>query len=145
MKSIDFFTLLIIFQVFFSVGINIYQEIIPDNAKTYVGNILGVDIISVSFIQSELESSLTQQTNMPVVDLAALAFYSGNIILDLILNFVFAIPQCATVIFEGLMLMFNISSSTMIQMQSFVFVIFFTLYFIGVIKLLTNVRTGVIQ
>lgn len=99
----------------------------------------GADLAGVG---SEVEGALTRQTNLPVVELGALLFYSGNIFLDLILNFLTAVPQMFGLLVTGIMMLFNFDSGIVNIVQVFVTVSATVFYIIACIVMLTNVRSG---
>jgi len=143
MKPEVFFTVIIIAQLFFSISITTLTYSAPDDMSEKITSIAGiVDVVNIKVTASKIQSSVSQQTSLPLLDLGALAFYSSNIILDLILNFAFAIPQMFTLIINALALLFNIDSVIMSYLTIFVFVAFAALYFIGLIKLISSMRTG---
>lgn len=91
---------------------------------------------------AQIEDSLTQQTNIPVIEVGALVFYSGNILIDLLLNFVYAVPQMLGLLIHGITTLFNLDSVIFAYVQIFSSVLITALYFIGLIQLLTGVRSG---
>lgn len=90
---------------------------------------------------SVIQESITQQTSLSVTDLGALVFYSGNILLDLILNFAFAIPQMIALFLTGLSMIMNIDGSLINQVQLISSVGIMIFYFVGLIQLITNIRS----
>ena len=139
----DSFKLTLFVMAFFSFSITIYSYAMPDEMRSYTdswSNIAGQ--YDVQGINQKVEGSLQKQTSVPVIDVGALVFYSGNIILDLILNFVYAIPQMITLFFTGLMMMFGINTQIMNFIQIFLTVLMTIVYFLGLIELLINVRSG---
>lgn len=100
------------------------------------------DDLNLETVSGELEDSLTRQTNIPVVELGALVFYSGNILLDLMLNFAFAIPEMIGMLVNGLGLLFNLDSYIFVVVELFAGILVMAMYFIGLIQLLTGIRSG---
>lgn len=99
----------------------------------------GADLTGVG---AEVENALTQQTNLPVVELGALLFYSGNIFLDLILNFLTAVPQMFGLLVTAIMMLFSVDAGMVNIIQIFVTVCASVFYIIACIVMLTNVRSG---
>ena len=91
---------------------------------------------------SQIESSLTQQTEVPIIEVGALVFYSGNILVDLLLNFAYAIPQMLGLLVHGLTSLFNLDVQIYALVQIFASVLITSMYFIGLLQLLTGVRSG---
>lgn len=100
------------------------------------------DELSLTSVSEDVQGSIQQQTNIPVVELGALVFYSGNILIDLLLNFAFAIPQMMTMLVQGLLMLFNFDTYIWVLVQLFLSVVVIVLYFIGLMQLLIGVRSG---
>ena len=95
-NALQIVSVIILVQLFYAFGITLYTHAlgeIPDGA-----NYLDVfnDVANADTLEStgtQLQDSISQQTNIPILEAGALVFYSGNIILDLLLNFATALPQ----------------------------------------------------
>lgn len=143
MKMMEQFKYTLIVMAFFSFIITVYSYAMPDEMRKYINSFDDlVDDGEIAGISSSVEDSLTRQTSIPVIDVGALVFYSGNIFLDLLLNFVYAIPQMITLLFNGLMLMFGIDTNFMSLIQVFLSVLITILYFLGLIEMIIGVRSG---
>lgn len=135
--------IIIIVQLFFSFGINIYAYTLPQEAKIHVNPFTDSDAaIDIDSTTQTVQDSIEKQTNFPLIDLGALAFYSGNIVIDLILNFAFAIPTMITLLFNGLLQMFSIDTQISIYIQGTLSAAVFIWYFIGILQIASNLRTG---
>lgn len=93
-------------------------------------------------MSSKVSEGLTRQTNIPIIEMGALVFYSGNILIDLILNFAYAIPEMVGLLINGIQLLFSIDSHIFAMVEVFFAVIFTVLYVIGIIELLVGIRSG---
>lgn len=141
MSAINFFKAVMMVQLFFAICITMYSYALPDDAKSYPS--FYEPDVNIEDISGTIQSSLETQTNIPAIDLGALVFYSGNILIDLLLNFVFAIPQMLTFIINAFMLFFiGADSFILFQLQLFFSAGMVIFYVISLIQLLTNVRTG---
>lgn len=141
MSAINFFKAVIVVQLFFAICITMYVHALPAEAKSYPD--FYTPDINIEQISETIEASLETQTNIPAIDLGALVFYSGNILIDLLLNFVFAIPQMLTFIINAFMMFFvGADSVIMFYIQLFFSAGMVIFYIISLIQLLTNVRTG---
>lgn len=98
--------------------------------------------IDLETVSGEVENSLEAQTNIPVIELGALVFYSGNILIDLLLNFAFAIPEMLGLLVHGITTLLNFDNYLFVQVQVFFSVIVMVMYVIGIIQLLTGIRSG---
>lgn len=139
----DYFKVVIIIMLFYSFGITILSYALPSDSLTYV---TGFSDLGESFdletVGGDVQSSLESQTDIPVIELGALVFYSSNIILDLLLNFAFAIPQMFGLLINGISLLFNVDSQLFVVVQLFTSVTMIVLYFVGLIQLMTGIRSG---
>lgn len=137
------FTAMLLMQLFFSFAITIYVNSLPAATLDYVSSFSDVgERIDFDDAAESIESNLQEQQNMPLVEVGALVFYSGNILIDLLLNFAFAIPEMIGLIIYGLTRIFNLPVVIVAIIESFIGVVILVLYFLSVIQLLTNIRSG---
>lgn len=140
---ISLFMTVMIAQLFFSLFLNIFTYSLPDSARNYVNPFSEpADTINLEDTGSQLESSLQRQSNMPLIDVGALAFYSGNIIIDLILNFIWALPQMFAILLSGFFLIFSVDTYYAHLIQLFSTVVLLVYYVISLIMFLGSIRTG---
>lgn len=142
-STMDLFKSILLVMMFYSICITGITYALPDDAKVFIDPFSDVgQSIDLESISSEVQSSIQSQTNIPVIELGALVFYSGNIIIDLLLNFAFAIPEMIGLLINGIMLLFNIDSYLFAIAQIFSSVVVTVFYFIAIIQLLTGIRSG---
>jgi len=114
-----------------------------EETLTYVGDF---NEINVKFqnqnISETLQGSIDSQTSIPVVEVGALLFYSGNLLIDLLFNFVFAIPQMVGLLVHGIQLLFNIEGYLFLQVQIVMSSLLIGLYVLGIIQTILNFRSG---
>jgi len=141
---IGFLKFILTIQLFWAFGITLLVATIPAADLTPVSlfvNSSGAD--TLESIGPELEANLENQVNLPIIDAATLVFYSGNLIVDLALNFITAVPQMFTLIVEGFfMLVPNITPDVQTYLKLFVFTIISVMYFLGLISFLSKSRSG---
>lgn len=138
-----YFKGVLIVMLFYSFIITTMAYAVPDGAKNYVTGFSEVaNDINLQNTSTQVQNSLTQQTNIPVIELGALVFYSGNIIVDLLLNFAFAIPQMISLLINGILMLLNVNSYFVNTIQLFTSATMMIFYIISIIQLLTNIRTG---
>ena len=136
------FKVTIIIMLFYSMCITMVTYSLPEDAKVYMTGFETETDFSLESIGTDVEESLTTQTNVPVIEVGALVFYTGNIILDLLLNFAYAIPQMIGLVLHGLAVLFNFDNFIWSTIQLFASVTITVLYFIGLIQILSGVRSG---
>lgn len=140
-SAINLLVAILIFNAFFSLGMTLYTQVLPDDAKHFVSGFSG-STIDLEATTTDLEENLQRQTNIPVIDVGALVFYSGNIFLDFLLNFVFAIPEAITILFGGLQMLFAFNTQIVYLVQAFFTVITLVMYFLSLLLFITSFRSG---
>ena len=95
-------------------------------------------------IAGDVQGGLDQQSNVPLVEVGALVFYSGNILIDLILNFVTAIPQMIGLLINGLAVLFGGGLDVIFLgiIEGFASAAILIFYLLGLINLTTSIRSG---
>lgn len=138
------FTTIIVVQLFFSLAITLISHTLPDDSLQYVDVFVSTaNTMDIQDIGEEIQGSLDKQTNIPIIELGALVFYSGNILIDLLLNFLFAIPQMFELLLTGILYFAGgLNNFVIVSLQIFIKVLISALYLFGIIKLITNIRTG---
>lgn len=136
------FKIMIVLMLFYSFAITSLTYAIPDGAKNYVTSFSNDDTTNLQTVSDEIQGSLEQQTNIPVIEVGALVFYSGNIIVDLLLNFLYAIPQMFGFLISGFTLLFNLDGQLVVYFETFLIVLFTGMYALGLIQLVAGVRSG---
>lgn len=142
-SMMDMFKWIIIVQLFYAVSITLIAYALPADSLNYVSAFSDVaNDIDLEGVSDQVQESFEKQTDIPVIELGALVFYSGNILIDLLLNFAFAIPEMIGLIINGILLLLNIDSYVFVVVQLFMSVLVMVLYLLSLIQLLTNVRSG---
>ena len=137
------FKVMIMVQLFYAASITMLAYAIPAENRDYITSFSDLaEDIDLEGTSSRVQSSLEQQTNIPLIELGALVFFSGNILIDLILNFIFAIPQMVGLLVNGFMILFNVDTFIFAIVQLFASVVILVLYFISIIQLLMGARSG---
>lgn len=137
------FRVILVMMLFYSFAITILVYALPAEAQIQVlpYSNLGTNI-DMEGISQDLEEGLTRQTNIPVIEAGALVFYSGNILIDLLLNFAYALPQMLALLVHGITYLFNLDAYIFVTVQIFASVLMTALYFLALIQLLTGQRSG---
>lgn len=139
----SYFKVIIIVMLFYAVSITLLEYTIPSPALVQITTFTNVgDGVNLNETSAKVQDSLTKQTSLPLVEIGALVFYSGNILLDLLLNFIFAIPQMVGLLINGLCLLINLPDFVATTVQVFASVVMVVVYLISLIQLLTNIRSG---
>lgn len=140
---ISIFKVVLLVQLFFAFAITTIAYAMPSSAKHHIDSWSDLsDRINLTSVSEDVSDGLEQQTNIPILDIGALIFYSGNILIDLILNFAFAIPEMLGLIIFGISRLIELDPQIIVIVQSFTSVAVLVMYFLSVIQLLTGLRTG---
>jgi hypothetical protein len=135
--------ILMIITGFYSVGITIYSYSMPSPLITHVTQIGQITGIGNTEAESEiLQDSLRKQTNIPLIDVGALVWYSGNIFLDFALNFITAIPQMITQLLTILFMFMHISTTLAHTIQVFLTLITTVGFIFFIIELILSIRAS---
>lgn len=140
-----FFTAMVLVQLFYSFSVTTISYALGVDSDTYpILSKLDLDSSSndLGEISGQIQNSLEVQTDIPLVELGSLVFYSGNIIIDLLLNFVFAVPEMITTLFAILHTFVDVDAYIWAQVQLVLFVLVTVAYLISIISLLTSMRSG---
>lgn len=141
-EIVDVFKTAIVVMAFYSMAITLLTYAMPVGALSFVTGFSTSDSFSLESISGLTEGAIADQTNIPVIEIGALVFYSGNILIDLLLNFVTALPQMVTMLLNGLLLLINVETDIVYVVEIFATTVLFSLYIIGLIQLLTGIRSG---
>lgn len=142
---IDYLKVVLIVQLFYAFSITMVTYALPaaELENSRVALFEGpADVYSEEYISSQVEGNVGKQFNLPVIELATLVFYSGNIVIDLLLNFITAVPQMFTLLISGFLLFFNLDAVVATQVKLFFETMITMLYIIGIITLLLSIRSG---
>jgi len=139
----DFFKTMLVIQLFFSFAMTGIAYTMPNDAKVYVSQYISLSQkINMSDVAGKVQTSTLSQTNIPLIDLGGLLFFSGNLMLDLFLNFIFAIPEMITLLISALMNIFSLDAVLISYVQLFAGVIFTIVYFLSLINMVISIRSG---
>jgi len=119
-KQTDIFFAVILVQLIYSFGITIL---------VYSLSGMNIDLNSIMTLPTSsdivnttqnFEEQLQRTRNIPIVDIGALVFYSGNAFIDLIGNFITAIPQMATFLLNALIQLFPLEPTLAFYLKLFI-------------------------
>jgi len=140
LSAFKYFTFIITAQLFYAFGITLIAYSLPPDAVNYVSLFQPSINVSLENTTVQIQESVQQQMNIPLIDLGALVFYSGNIIVDLMLNFFFAVPEMFSILLGALFIMLNVDAYLATQLKLFATAIISILYMIGVLQFLMSIR-----
>ena len=142
MSMMNYFKTMVLVMIFFSFGINILVYSMPTETLNYFDPYNDfTNNYPVQNISNSVEGSLQKSKNLPVIELGALVFYSGNFFLDLLLNFAFAVPIMFGLLVSGLQALFGFDPMFVSYIEGFVTVTVSVLYLISLFEFITNIRS----
>lgn len=142
MSMMNEFKVMLVVMLFYSFCITLITYAMPVESISYVDSFSSLaNEANLENVSVQIQDSITQQTRIPIIELGALVFYSGNIVIDLLLNFAFAIPEMIGLLVNGIMLLLNVDSYIFAVVQLFASVVMIVLYFVSIMQLLIGIRT----
>lgn len=141
--NLDSFKVMMTAQVFWSLVFTLLVYTMPGADQGQLALITMTNgTTNLATISTQFESAVTNQTNIPIVELGALLFYSGNIIIDLLLNFAFAIPQMFSMLLNIFFLILPMPQNIQLTVSLFFVALIAIAYAIGILQFVTNMRSG---
>lgn len=143
MSQYDYFTKAIWVQLFYSMAMTalVYglSMFVTMNSYELFTNNTGPDVDDIA---EDIEGGFDNQFNIPVVDLGSLVFFSGNILADLILNFITAIPNMVNILISAFFLFIPIDATLQLTIKTWIVVALTIAYMLGTLAFLASIRTG---
>lgn len=140
---IDFVKIMLTIQIFWAFAVTGIVATLPADQVALVSVYTTQSgTVNIGTITSELNTGITNQFNIPLLDAGALIFYSGNIVLNLVLNFFTAIPQMFTLFISGIFLFIPIDATLQNSVKLFFGGIIFIYYMLGVLNFITATRSA---
>ena len=141
MAVFKYFITIIMIQLFYSFGVVLLANTLaPFDTSEYLLPQYTNLTSDIQTISSRVEGTVQTQMNIPLLDLGALVFYSGNILIDLMLNFFFAIPSMFSILVNTFTSIFVIDSFIATQLKLFMYGIITILYFFSILNLILSIR-----
>lgn len=146
MGFFDYFGTVILVSLFWSLAFTLQIYSLPTeelNQLIVVDFSAKNDNLGTGYAETarEVQSNIEAQNKVGLVDLAALALYSGNLMLDLATNFFFAIPSMFTMLFAGIFRLFQIDAFLQSDLLAWVQVVFSVIAAVALIRFLLGSRT----
>jgi len=143
----SYFKVVLLISFLYGFGITLVAYALPVEAQSFGETYEdGLDSQGLGYenIAGEVEGSFNEQLNIPVVELGSLVYYSGNILADLLVNFVTALPQIITLILNGIVTLFGngIDAGLLARLQGFISAVILAFYILAIVSLLTTVRSS---
>jgi len=137
----DWFGEILIVQLIFAFAITGIVYALPADSVNYVSNFQTDHNVDLESVSTDMQGSVDQQMNLPLLDLGALVFYSGNILIDLIMRLLFAIPEMVSIIVGTVFMFIGIDAFIVAQIQLVIWACISAIYMIGIFSFLMNIRS----
>jgi len=145
-NTYDYFKYVIIIQLVFGIGATMISHSLPEQTMVDLSSQItpeevdSMEDLSTNFTE-KIEAIRNPPINLPFVDTAFILFYSGNLVIDSLINSIFAIPSMFTVLISGFTIFIPIYAPYKAILQLFVYSVIAILYLIGIIAVLLNLRS----
>lgn len=140
-STLEYLKIVLIIQLFYGASISMITYSLP---AEYVDNTLlySQGAQSIEETSSQVTDSMQRQLDIPTLDLGSLVFYSGNILIDLMLNSFFALPSMFGIIIYSIMNIFNFDPYLANTVSLFIAAALAVLYMVFLIGFLVSIRSG---
>ena len=103
MAKLDFFVYVLMVQLFWSFAVTMLIYAVPLQYSVAV-TLFTTDptASTLTTISPSVQTNIENQLSLQLIDIATLIYYSGNLIIDLILNFLGAVPQMFNLLIQAL-------------------------------------------
>lgn len=140
-KTFELFKLFLVISLLYSFFMTGITYALPDAANDQISLFVPTHSVDLEDYADEVRDKADQSMVMPMIDLGALIFFSGNLLIDLMLNMLFAVPEMVMILVSGLMYFAPIDPFLATQIKVFVFAIIALFYIIAIFALLINARS----
>lgn len=138
----DVLMAVLVVHLFFSFGINAFVYSLPaDDRQALTIYESNPAYMKSSDVYQKFNQSISSQTNFSILNVTALALYSGNIMADLLTNFIFAVPAMSTILLEVVFSLVSVPIATQNGIKILFSVIIFATIIMGLLRFLTSSRT----
>lgn len=142
----EWFKVILVIQLFYGFGITLLMHAWAQNAGFNAGDVEAFETVSqnldIQDTTNQIQQNFNTQFQLNGTDLAGLIYYSGNLLLDLLVNTAFAAPQMFTIILTGLFSVMTVDAFIQGWITAFFFTIVSILYFLSLLQFLLTSRTG---
>jgi hypothetical protein len=139
----DFFMTSIKLQLFYSLGITLLVYALASSGQDLHYLVVFNDSsvkTDINTMTQKIQSNFTSQTKFGIIDMAALVLYSGNMFLDLILNFFTAIPSMFSIIVNGILGLIPLEVNLKSTILTYIYGVVSVIYIISVVLFLLSFR-----
>lgn len=139
--TFEYFKFIVILQLLFAFSITSIVYVLPDEAKQQIVLFEPVHSPDIDEYAVDVEDTIGKEMNVPLVDMGTLLFFSGNVVVDLMLNTILAIPEMVVILVSGLLYLFPIDVYLAVQLKVFIFAAIAIIYVIMLIAFVADMRS----
>lgn len=125
----------VLFSLVYSVVVNLVSYVL------YVPSEFSAISSSMPEITQKTESMYKGVVGIPLIDLGGLIFYTGNIIVDFLMNFVTAIPSVVTLLIDVFFRFFPIQTQIASTFKLGIYTILSAIIVINLVIILLRIRS----
>jgi len=138
-KITDVFLVLIMIQLLYSFTATTISHAL--NSMSIESNEFIINVTETDAISEDISRTLERQKTIPILDLGAILFFSGNIVLDLVINFFTAIPSMFTFLIDVFGNVFSVEATLLRTFKLMIYSVTTIIYFYYLILFLLSIRS----
>jgi hypothetical protein len=128
--------------MFYSFAVSVFVPQIPDIQQNQIIQYTDArGVVNFSTLATTMESAVSSQSTVPFLELGALIFFSSSILINLVLNFITAIPQMLTWLLDGLFEFLPVAETIQISVKGIFIVMTTIIYYLLFVLYILGVRT----
>lgn len=150
---LNYFKVVLTVQFFYAVGISMLLCALtgvscsvtgfPPGASEAALNLFqNLPNTNIKELQQKTEGTLSNQTGFPQANIGSLVFFSGFVLVDLLANFVLAVPSMFSILLQVIFMFMPVDPFLQAQVVVFGTGIIALIYIVGLLSLFTSVSTG---
>jgi hypothetical protein len=130
----EFMKNIILFSAFYSLIVTLlsYAVIVPNEF---------IPEKNINDIRGLTENVYKNSVGIPIIDLGALVFFTGNAFLDFLINFITAVPSATVAVLSFAFMFTNLPTDVINVVKTSIFAVGIVLYVITLIAIILNIRS----
>jgi len=150
-ETLNIIMALFVMMAFYSFAITSISHSLPDSfldehqitwIVTDYGNRFGEGEVDTTQYVTSLNENIESVRKVPLVNIAFMVFYTGNIVVDFMFNMVTAIPSMLMLPINAMTLLMNLDPNQVTQVRILIYSITSFTMMLGLLMLMTSIRTG---
>jgi hypothetical protein len=142
MALFDFFVAVVIVSMFWAFAITTIVYSLPIEQRGFVAPFSTATNTDIGAMGQSISAGTQQQKNIPQTTAGPLTYFSGIFFIDLMSNFLQAIPQMLTLLIYGLLFFFPIDVVLKTSVTMTVQIIASAIYGLAILNVIINMFSG---